>query len=95
MPEDQEGWRKHNFYTRLFNLTDCERDILYRFLLVPRNSLQASPAISGRAIVRLVIAADAAPGVREFRLITRDGALSNPLKFVIGKAPEYREGFFP
>jgi len=95
VPEDQSDWRKHNFYTRLYELTDCERDILYRFMFVPRNSLQASPAISGRAIVRLKIASDAPAGVREFRLIARDGSLSNPLKFIVGKVPEYREGFFP
>ena len=94
-PEDQEGWRKHDFYNRLFSLSDCERDILYRALLVPRNSLQASPAISGRMIVRLNIAADAEVGMREFRLVARDGTMSNPLKFVVGSAPECREGFFP
>ena len=94
-PEDQEGWRKHDFYDRLYDLTDCERDILYRFLLVPRNSLQASPAIAGRAIVRLKIAKDAPVGEREFRLIGRDGKLSNPLKFMIGNVPEFREDFFP
>ncbi len=95
IPEDQSDWRKHNFYTRLYDLTDCERDILYRFMFVPRNSLQASPAIAGRTIVRLKIDANAPLGVREFRLVARDGSLSNPLKFIIGNAVEYREGFFP
>lgn len=94
MPESTEGWRKHPFYEKLYELTDCERDIMYRFLFVPKNSLQASPAISGRAIVKLKIAKDAPVGVREFRLIGRDGSLSNPLKFFVSNVPEVRENFF-
>ena len=93
-PENTESWRKHEYYDRLTELSDCERDILYRFLFVPRNSLQASPAIAGRAIIRLKIAADAATGERELRLLQRNGILSNPLKFFIGDAPEFREEFF-
>ncbi len=94
LPESTEGWRKHSYYEKLYDLTDCQRDILYRFLYVPRNSLQASPAISGRAIVTLRIAKDAPIGEREFRLIARNGSLSNPLKFFVGSDPEFREPFF-
>lgn len=94
LPESTEGWRKHPFYENPYDLTDCERDILYRFLFVPHNSLQASPAISGRAIVRLKVDKNAPAGLREFRLIGRDGSLSNPLKFFIGTVPEVRENFF-
>ena len=94
-PENTESWRKHEFYDRLTELNDCERDILYRFLFVPRNSLQASPAIAGRIIIRLKIAADAAPGERELRISSRNGTLSNPLKFFISETPEFKEEFFP
>ena len=94
-PENTEGWRKHDYFDRLFSLSDCEREILYRFLFVPYNSLQASPAIAGRVIVTFKIAPDAPVGEREFRLLGRDGKLSNPLKFFVGKVPEYREDFFP
>ncbi|MBR2357921.1 MAG: PPC domain-containing protein [Lentisphaeria bacterium] len=93
-PESTEGWRMHPFYDRVYDLTPCERDIMYRFLFVPQNSLQASPAISGRAIVKLKIAKDAPVGLREFRLIGRDGSLSNPLKFFVSNVPEVRENFF-
>ena len=93
-PENTEGWRNHPFYDRVYDLTPCERDIMYRFLFVPHNSLQASPAISGRAIVTLKVEKDAPVGEREFRLIGRDGSLSNPLKFFIGNVPEVRENFF-
>ena len=57
------------------------------------NSLQASPAIAQKLVATLRIAPDAAPGVREFRLLTAGGNLraTNPLRFYIGKAPEFRE----
>ena len=57
------------------------------------NSLQASPAIAQKLVVTLRIAPDAEPGVREFRLLTGGGNLraTNPLRFYIGKAPEFRE----
>ena len=95
MPESTEGWRKHPFYERLTELTPCERDVLYHAWFVPRNSLQASPSIAGRTIVTLKIAENAPVGEREFRLVDRNGALSNPLKFFVGKAPEIREDYFP
>ena len=50
-PESTEGWRTHSFHERLTELTACERDIMYQAWFVPKNSLQASPAIAGRVIV--------------------------------------------
>ena len=57
------------------------------------NSLQASPAIAQKLVATLRIAPDAKPGVREFRLLTAGGNLraTNPLRFYVGKAPEFRE----
>ena len=94
-PENTEGWRTHSFHERLTELTPCERDITYQAWFVPKNSLQASPAIAGRVIVDLKIDKNAKPGVREFRLVDRNGTLSNPLKFFIGDVPEVREDYFP
>ena len=94
-PESTEGWRNHSFHERLTELTPCERDIMYQAWFVPKNSLQASPAIAGRVIVVLKIDKDAKPGVREFRLADRNGTLSNPLKFFISDVPEVREDYFP
>ncbi len=94
LPESTEGWRHHPWYDRLNELSDGERDILYRFLFVRSNALQASPAISQRLLVRLYIAPDATPGERELRVVCRK-QLSNPLKFFISKVPEYREPYFP
>ncbi|MBR2720564.1 MAG: PPC domain-containing protein [Lentisphaeria bacterium] len=95
MPEKTDSWRKHEYYDRLTDLSDVERDILYRHLFVPRNSLQASPAIAGRIIIRLKISPDAAVGERELRLVRRNGQLSNPLRFFVSDTPEFREEFFP
>ena len=93
LPENTEGWRWHPFYDRLANLSDGEREILYRFLFIRKNSLQDSPAIRGRVLVRLSIAPDAKPGEREIRLVA-GGRVSNPLKFFISTAPEYRDPYF-
>ncbi|MBQ8755182.1 MAG: hypothetical protein IJZ19_09135 [Lentisphaeria bacterium] len=94
LPETTEGWRMHAWFERLNELDDCEKDILCRSLYVRQNSLQASPAINSRVLVKLTIAQDAAPGERELRLIGR-GRVSNPLKFFVGKNPEVREPFYP
>ncbi|MBE6370427.1 MAG: hypothetical protein E7056_09790 [Lentisphaerae bacterium] len=93
--EELKDWRKHPYYSSLFNLTDVQREQLYQFLLLPKNALQASPAIASRTIVTLEIAPDAPKGVRELRLIARNGSLSNPLKFIVSDVPEYREIFMP
>ncbi|MCI5778885.1 MAG: hypothetical protein MR051_03570 [Lentisphaeria bacterium] len=93
LPEDTSGWRSHPFFDRLDTLSDCERDILYRFLFVPGNSLQASPAINSRVLIRLRVEPDAEPGEREFRLLAK-GRVSNPMKFFIGTVPECREPYF-
>ena len=94
LPEDTSGWRQHPFFDRLDALSDCERDILYRFLFVPGNPLQTSPAINARALVRLRVEPDAKPGEREFRLMAK-GRISNPMKFFIDTVPECREPYFP
>ena len=94
LPESVSGWRPHPYYDDPVNLSDGERDILYRFLFVPHNSLQASPAINRRVLVRLRVSPNAAPGEREFRLVSH-GRISNPLKFYISDLPEVREPYFP
>lgn len=94
LPDDTEGWVTHYYWERLDDLTELERELTLRFLYVPRNPLQMSPAIASSAIVRLRIAPDAKPGEREFRLIG-NGRISNPLRFFVDTLPEFREPFFP
>ena len=50
-------------------------------------SRHTNPAIADRAVFRITIAADAAPGHRELRLGT-PGGLSNPLVFCVDQLPE-------
>ncbi len=50
----------------------------------------ANPAISELAIVRVTVASDAQPGLRELRLATASG-LSNPLAFHVGRLAEFSE----
>lgn len=51
---------------------------------------QTHPAISETVELQVTIAADAEPGLREMRLETGRG-VSNPLRFVVGRLPEFRE----
>jgi len=61
----------------------------YQFLM-PKKNAQPNPQLADLATFNLDIAADAPPGERELRLITRDG-LTNPLRFETGTVPEARE----
>ncbi|MCB1231076.1 MAG: hypothetical protein KDN19_12445 [Verrucomicrobiae bacterium] len=51
---------------------------------------QLNSQIGETVRVRFTVSASAEPGLRFCRLITESG-LSNPLRFVIGRLPEYRE----
>lgn len=94
LPENTSGWMKHPYYDKLDKLEPLQMERLLRFLLVPRNPLQASPAIASTAIVKLRIAPDAEPGKREFRLVS-NGRISNPLSFHVGVHGELRDPYFP
>ncbi len=93
VPEYTADWRKHPFWEKLSELTPLQRDLTLRYIYIRRNPLQASPAIASNIILRLKVAPDATPGQRELRLRTNT-ILSNPLKFYVGTAPEFREDFF-
>ncbi|MBN2582364.1 MAG: PPC domain-containing protein [Planctomycetes bacterium] len=51
---------------------------------------QLNPQLSESLKVRLTVAADAEPGIREVRVTTRKG-LSEPLRFQVGRLAEFRE----
>ena len=51
---------------------------------------RAQPALSEAAALEITIAADAAQGRREMRVQT-DRGLSNPIRFFVGRLPEFRE----
>ncbi len=66
-------------------LTDMRDQVLKN----PPNR-QATPAIAETATLRVTLATNAEPGVREIRLSTPTG-LSNPLVFCVGQLPETAE----
>ncbi len=58
-----------------------------RILKNPPNR-QLNPAMAETILLKVTIAADAAPGARELRLRAPNG-LSNPLNFYVGQLPEF------
>ncbi len=94
LPQDTDGWMKHPYYENIDKLEPLQREQMLRFLFVPRNSLQMSPAIASLAIVKLKIAPDAQLGKREFRLFS-NGRISNPLSFFVSDFDEVRDPYFP
>ena len=57
------------------------------------SKIQPNAQLAEKVVVRFAIAADAAPGDRELRLLSPTG-LSNPIRFQIGTLPEMREKQF-
>jgi len=87
-------WRYPGALEQLDQLDPLMFSLACRGVFERPNSLQASPAIAQKLVATLRIAPDAEPGVREFRLLTRGaGGLraTNPLRFYVGKVPEFRE----
>ena len=83
-------WHHSAWYSKLNELSALQYELVTQFLFIPRNSLQMSPSIAQRVIVRFKIAPDASPGRRELRL-AGGSWISNPMPFYIGKAPEFAE----
>jgi len=51
---------------------------------------QLNPQLAESVTVRVALATDAKPGIRELRILTPNG-LSNPVRFVVGQLPEHSE----
>lgn len=86
-------WRYSRFHEELDHLDPLMLSLACKGIFERPNSLQASPAIGQKLVLTLQIAPDAKPGAREFRLIGSSGNLrsTNPMRFYIGKVPEFRE----
>ena len=80
----------HELFTRLEEMSDQEfRQMAGKFQKKER--IQRNPEINELAVLRLTIDADARPGLREMRLITKGGGLSNPIRFMVNTLPEHAE----
>jgi hypothetical protein len=94
MPTKQEHldeWRENPWWETLDKLNDLQRDLVLRDLLTRRNALQSAPSIRQMAIVKVDIAADAPPGLRELRLWNSLSGVSVPRKFYVSKMPHQCE----
>jgi hypothetical protein len=74
-------------------LAPLEYQCLCKEVFSQKNSLQTSPAIDEKAIIRLRIAPGCTPGPREIRLTSQSGA-SNPLRFMVDGLPESSCAFY-
>ena len=87
----QEKWqasRRDNSGTNTWTVADAtEREQIRAKILQNPPNRTANPAMIDTVILKISIAAGAAPGDREIRLVTPN-ALSNPLKFCVGTLPE-------
>lgn len=98
LPEDTSSWdHSKKYWFKIDQLSDIQFEMVCIGLFRRRDPLQMSPSINQRAIVRLKIAPDAKPGMRRLRFIgaaKRRPAMSNPIPFYIGAAPEFCEARF-
>lgn len=97
-PDDEEelkNWRKHPYFDRIDQLTPLQFHLLSNHMFVRRNSLQMSPSINQKVIVKLKIAPDAEPGRRELRLVRGSQTATNPLPFYVDPLPGVLEPFLP
>ena len=91
LKELQDKWqatRKGNSGTNVWTGADLtEREQIRAKILKNPPNRTANPAMIDTVIIKISIAAGAAPGDREIRLATPN-ALSNPLRFCVGTLPE-------
>jgi hypothetical protein len=80
----------HEIFTRLEELSEKEfRLVASKFQRKER--VQRNREIGELVVLRISIDPDARPGLRELRLVTRGGGVSNPVRFMINMLPEARE----
>ena len=81
---------EHEMFTRLEELSAREfRQVAIKFQ--SKEKVQRNRELDELVVLRVSIAADASPGMRELRLLTRAGGASNPLRFMVNNLPEARE----
>ena len=83
-----QATRRGNSGTNVWTAADAvERQQIREKILKNPPNRTANPAMIDTVIIKVSIAANAAPGEREIRLATPN-ALSNPLRFCVGTLPE-------
>ena len=88
LQEKFQATRRGNSGTNVWTAADAvERQQIREKILKNPPNRTANPAMIDTVIIKVSIAANAAPGEREIRLATPN-ALSNPLRFCVGTLPE-------
>ena len=81
---------EHEIYSRLEDLSMREfQQVAAKFQT--KEKVQRNRELDELVVLRINIDADARPGMRELRLLTRLGGASNPLRFMVNNLPEARE----
>jgi len=81
---------EHEMFTRLEELSATEfRQVAIKFQT--KEKVQRNRELDELVILRVNIAPDARPGMRELRLLTRVGGASNPIRFMVNTLPEASE----
>ena len=93
MPENTQFWRVSPWYDNMDKLDALETAIFHRWFFTPRNSLQMSPSINQRVIVKLKIDKDAPTGKRQLRLCNRND-ITNQVPFFVSDVPEINEPLY-
>lgn len=88
-----DEWHSNRWWSVLGDLGPLELSLVEHWLYTPRNPLQMSPSLRQKAIVRVAVDADAAPGVREFRVYGANG-MSAPKPLVVTAARCEREPLY-
>ena len=88
--EHYDEWRSNRWYSVLGDLDRGQLELVERFLFIPRNALQMTPALSQKILVTLAVEPGAKPGPREFRVFGMAGA-SPPRPLLITTEPRLSE----
>jgi len=89
--EEEDKTPDHILLKNFDKMTHRYLEIAARNFFTYPNRLQSAPALREEVIVKLKIAKDAAPGMRELRFWSDRQGMSSPLRFYVSKLPEVTE----
>ena len=91
--EHLDEWRSNRWWSVLGDLNRLQLSLVEHWLYTPRNPLQMTPSLNQMLLVKVIVAPDAVPGIREFRVYNNVG-LSAPRAFLVTVAPHVAEPLY-
>lgn len=80
----------HEIFTRLEEIPENDlREVIAKFQKKER--VQRNRELAEIAVIRITIAPNAKPGMRELRLVSGTGVATNPIRFMVNTLPEIKE----